>query len=195
MLAEPLRAWVTDHAHDMEFVLAERTWQQLVYSDRFPAEVVILSNPTEGPVSLEARVRTCRAAGASVIVISTDGAQDDAARVFATAAAAHLTWPLEPARVVATVREILGVTPPEWRPLPTGAAAPERPRLSQSETQALILYSTGHSTPQVAERMHVQYETAKTYLRRVREKYARVGRPASKKVELIRRAIEDGLLD
>ncbi len=35
--------------------------------------------------------------------------------------------------------------------------------------------------------MNVQYETAKTYLRRVREKYAKVERPASKKAELIRR--------
>jgi hypothetical protein len=42
--------------------------------------------------------------------------------------------------------------------------------------------------------MNVQYETAKTYLRRVREKYARAGRPASRKAELIRRAAEDGYL-
>ncbi|MDP3209757.1 MAG: DNA-binding response regulator, partial [Rhodoglobus sp.] len=39
-----------------------------------------------------------------------------------------------------------------------------------------------------------QYETAKTYLRRVREKYSRAGRPASTKADLIRRAAEDGHL-
>jgi hypothetical protein len=43
--------------------------------------------------------------------------------------------------------------------------------------------------------MDVGYETAKTYLRRVREKYARAGRPASRKSELIRRAAEDGFLE
>ena len=43
--------------------------------------------------------------------------------------------------------------------------------------------------------MDVGYETAKTYLRRVREKYARAGRPASRKAELIRRAAEDGFLE
>jgi len=42
--------------------------------------------------------------------------------------------------------------------------------------------------------MNVQYETAKTFLRRVREKYAKANRPASKKSELIRRAAEDGYL-
>jgi DNA-binding CsgD family transcriptional regulator len=50
------------------------------------------------------------------------------------------------------------------------------------------------STQQVADEMNVQYETAKTYLRRVREKYARAGRPASRKSELTRRAAEDGYL-
>ena len=65
---------------------------------------------------------------------------------------------------------------------------------SAGETEALSLYASGLSTNQVAEQMGVQYETAKTYLRRVREKYAKVNRPASKKAELIRRAAEDGYL-
>ncbi len=46
-----------------------------------------------------------------------------------------------------------------------------------------------------AARSQVGYETAKTYLRRVREKYAKAGRPASRKAELIRRAAEDGYLE
>ncbi len=66
--------------------------------------------------------------------------------------------------------------------------------MSAGETEALSLYASGLSTNQVAEQMGVQYETAKTYLRRVREKYAKVNRPASKKAELIRRAAEDGYL-
>jgi DNA-directed RNA polymerase specialized sigma24 family protein len=52
----------------------------------------------------------------------------------------------------------------------------------------------GSSTSQVAEQMNVQFETAKTYLRRVREKYTRAGRPTSTRSDLIRRAAEDGYL-
>ena len=70
-----------------------------------------------------------------------------------------------------------------------------RPKLSPGETQALKLYCSGLSTIEVGREMNVQYETAKTFLRRVREKYAKVGRPASKKIELIRRATEDGILE
>ena len=62
------------------------------------------------------------------------------------------------------------------------------------EAQALSLYASGLSAVEVADRMDVQYETVKTFLRRVREKYAKVGRPASRKDELIRRAAEDGYL-
>ncbi|WKK70803.1 hypothetical protein Q0F99_13650 [Rathayibacter oskolensis] len=43
--------------------------------------------------------------------------------------------------------------------------------------------------------MNVQFETAKTYLRRVRQKYVKIGRPASRRAELIRRAAEDGFLE
>jgi DNA-binding CsgD family transcriptional regulator len=84
--------------------------------------------------------------------------------------------------------------PRDWRPLPSGATRHARPKLSQSEGEALALYASGLSTNEVATRMNVQYETAKTYLRRVRDKYARAGRPASTKSELIRRAAEDGYL-
>ena len=66
------------------------------------------------------------------------------------------------------------------------------PALSLGEVRALTLYASGLTTPQVAERMGVKYETAKTYLRRVREKYAKAGRPASKRVDLMNRAIDDG---
>jgi DNA-binding CsgD family transcriptional regulator len=69
-----------------------------------------------------------------------------------------------------------------------------RRKLSASEINALKLYVAGHSTEEVAAELNVRYETAKTYLRRVREKYAKVNRPAGKKADLIRRAAEDGYL-
>jgi DNA-binding CsgD family transcriptional regulator len=78
----------------------------------------------------------------------------------------------------------------------TGAGGkPGAAHLSAAEERALRLYAQGLSTVEVAEQMDIGYETVKTYLRRVREKYARVGRPASRKSELIRRAAEDGLLE
>ena len=79
---------------------------------------------------------------------------------------------------------------------PNGSGTEPRivPKLSVGETDALGLYSSGLSLAEVAEKMDVQYETAKTYIRRVREKYSKCGRPAGTRAELIRRAAEDGFL-
>jgi DNA-binding CsgD family transcriptional regulator len=100
---------------------------------------------------------------------------------------------------MATARTVMGMQATgepvlDWRPLPKGANRHTRPKLSTSERQALALYASGYSMADVASQMNVQYETAKTYLRRVREKYSRAGRPTSTKADLIRRAAEDGHL-
>jgi DNA-binding NarL/FixJ family response regulator len=118
---------------------------------------------------------------------------------MAAGAAAFLVKTLPMREVMETARRIMGIDHGEelqkdWRPLPIGATNQSRPKLSHGEIDALKLYVSGLSTTDVAERMNVQYETAKTYLRRVREKYAKANRPASKKADLIRRAAEDGYL-
>ena len=137
LLLDSLSSWIEGNAPDFELVLTAPTWFELVQSDQFPTDLVLLDFQLQEPVSIEARVRTCRAAG---------------------------------------------------------AVHPARPKLSISEREALVLYASGFSMSEVAAKMNVQYETAKTYVRRVREKYAKAGRPASSKAELIRRAAEDGHL-
>src|SRR5690606_3091471 len=96
--------------------------------------------------------------------------------------------------VMDVARGVMGISVANrgWRPVDPNSAT--RPRLSAGEVTALTLYVSGLTTARVAERMGVRYETAKTYLRRVREKYAKVNRPASKKADLTRRAAEDGYL-
>lgn len=144
-------------------------------------------------------MRTCRAAGAKVVVLSALDSRESRERALAAGAAAFLSKSLPMREVMDALRGVMGVdlaSAPQrdWRPLPAGALQQSRPKLSAGETEAFRLYVAGLSTAEVAGRMGVQYETAKTYLRRVREKYAKVGRPASRKAELIRRAAEDGYL-
>ena len=47
----------------------------------------------------------------------------------------------------------------------------------------------------VAERLGVAYSTAKENINRIRVKYVEVGRPAPTKIDLLRRAMEDGLVE
>jgi DNA-binding NarL/FixJ family response regulator len=72
--------------------------------------------------------------------------------------------------------------------------APDRPALTAREMEALRLYASGMPMRIVARRMGVAVETAKQYVDRVRVKYQHVGRAANTKVELYRRAVEDGIL-
>jgi len=199
VLLDSLNSWITNNAPDFDVVLTAGTWLELVHSDRFPTELVFLDFQLKESVSIEARVRTCRAAGAKVIVLSSLDSRDARERAHAAGAATFLSKSLSMQEVMDAARKVMGleaeaVAQLDWRPLPSGSAAQSKPKLSAGETDALTLYASGLSTPQVAERMNVQYETAKTYLRRVREKYAKANRPASKKADLIRRAAEDGLL-
>lgn len=67
--------------------------------------------------------------------------------------------------------------------------------LSPREQETLRLYASGFAQVQVARRMGIKQSAVKTNIDRIREKYARVGRPAPTKIDLRIRAIEDGLVD
>lgn len=199
VLLDTISSWIFANAPDFDLVLSASTWQQLVHSDNFPTDLVFIDFQLQETISIEARVRTCRAAGAKVIVISSLDTREARDRALAAGAAAFLVKTLPMREVMETARRIMGIDHGEelqkdWRPLPIGATNQSRPKLSHGEIDALKLYVSGLSTTDVADRMNVQYETAKTYLRRVREKYAKANRPASKKADLIRRAAEDGYL-
>lgn len=70
-----------------------------------------------------------------------------------------------------------------------------RANLSPREQETLRLYASGFAQVQVARRMGIKQSAVKTNIDRIREKYARVGRPAPTKIDLRIRAIEDGLVD
>jgi DNA-binding NarL/FixJ family response regulator len=199
VLLDSMGSWIKANAPDFQLVLSASTWLQLVQSDNFPTDLVLLDFQLKEPVSIEGRVRTCRAAGAKVIVLSSLDAQESRERALAAGASDFVSKSKSMREVMDAAREVMGVLAPssaplDWRPLPNGALSMSRPKLSAGEIDALKLYVAGNSAEQVASLLNVQYETVKTYLRRVREKYARANRPASKKADLIRRAAEDGYL-
>jgi DNA-binding NarL/FixJ family response regulator len=200
VLLDSLGSWIAVNAPDFDLVLSASTWLELVHSNNFPTDLVFLDFQLKEPVSIEARVRTCRAAGAKVIVLSSLDTRESRERALDAGAAAFLSKTLPMHEVMATARSIMGVAVEaeaprrDWRPLPSGATQQSRPKLSAGEVVALKLYVSGLSTVDVASQMNVQYETAKTYLRRVRDKYSKANRPASKRSDLIRRAAEDGYL-
>lgn len=70
-----------------------------------------------------------------------------------------------------------------------------RPQLTQREIQVLTLLFHGLVTKQVARRLDLQESTVKEHLKRIRNKYAALGRSVTTRVELVQRAVEDGYVE
>lgn len=82
----------------------------------------------------------------------------------------------------------------EWASAVEGDRAFADAQLSVREREVVRLYATGLPLKAVADRLGISYSTAKENITRVRVKYVEVGRPAPTKVDLLRRAMEDGLV-
>ena len=200
LLVDSMASWIEENCPDMEVVLASTSWARCLVSENFLPDIFFMDYQLVEPISIEARLMTCRAAGTKVIVMSALAGQEIQQRVEA-AGADYFCVKSEPMYVLATkARKLFGIPllnngAPHFDALSEGHhVVSERPKLSASEREALVLYVKGNSTREVAEILNVQYETAKTFLRRAREKYARAGRPASRRADLVRRAAEDGYL-
>jgi len=203
LIVDSLATWFTDNASDFVVAVRATNWMDLIRNPEFPVDLVLMDLQLADNVSIESRIRACRAAGAKVLVVSALDDEASRERCISAGAAGFVSKTLpaeelaELARRVARGERLRRASSGRAiDPTQASAAADTEPaHLSPAEERALRLYAQGYSTIEVAERMDVGYETAKTYLRRVREKYARAGRPASRKSELIRRAAEDGLLE
>lgn len=68
-------------------------------------------------------------------------------------------------------------------------------RLTRREQEILGLYAGGERAESVAVRLGIAHETVLDHVRNIRQKYSAVGRSAPTKVDLYRRAQEDGYLD
>lgn len=181
---------------DVQVVVTALTAAELV-ATRQPLDGVLLdlrladrSTPTDN-------LRTLAALGAPVLV-STSGEQPELIREAARAGVAGMVRKSElPQVMVEAVRAMLRgevVASADW------AAAldvdPEfvRVSLTAREAEVLELYAAGETAERVAEALFISRETVLDHVRRIRAKYAAADRPAPTKVDLYRRAVEDGHL-
>jgi DNA-binding NarL/FixJ family response regulator len=70
-----------------------------------------------------------------------------------------------------------------------------RNMLSEREKETLKHYAAGRIRKQIARDMNISENTVATNLKRIREKYEAAGRYAPTKIDLRRRAVEDGLVE
>jgi len=198
VLLDGLSAWLRARADDVEVAIACSTWSALLTHERFPVDVVLMDLELGDGLPPAVKIATLRMTGVATVVVSTyaepamvrecisSGAlgfvpkSDDATVLLEAIRAAHRGETYLSASVATALIGDDGHR---------GA-----PKLSEQERRVLVLYASGLPMKSVARRLDVGYETAKSYLGRVREKYADCGRDARSKIDLRRRAVEDGLI-
>jgi two-component system uhpT operon response regulator UhpA len=199
VLLDGLTAWIEAQAVDVRVEVACTTWPRLLASNAFPVDVVLLDLELGDELPAAVKIATLRMTGVATVVVGT-AAEPAMVRECISAGALGYVPKSEDASVIldAVRTAARGET---YLSAAVAAAlladdGPDAavPRLSEQERRVLVLYASGLPMKSVARRLDVGYETAKSYLGRVREKYAECGREARSKIDLRRRAVEDGLI-
>lgn len=161
-------------------------------------DLVVLDLRLNDGSSPEDNVDAIHARGAEVLIYT--GAEDrrliqSAARSGALGLIRKSAEPavlLDAVRTAAEGREVFGA---DWAAAIDSDIENADAKLSPREREVLGLYASGETAASVAQRTNLSRETVADYVTRIRKKYAAAGRPAHSRVDLYRRALEDGLLE
>jgi DNA-binding NarL/FixJ family response regulator len=142
-------------------------------------------------------IGTLVAAGMDVLIL-TAAEDPHAIRAAAKAGALGIVRKSQPVEeLVDAIRDAArGTTVAglDWAAAIDGDEALADAGLSAREREILALYASGEKAQSVAYLTNLSKATVANYVSRIRAKYANAGRPAHTKVDLHRRAAEDGLL-
>lgn len=162
-----------------------------------PADVVVLDLTLGDGTTVTENVRNLIRDGSSVIIHSVADRPAAVREALAAGAAGVVSKSSRIDDVIAAIALVASGEPlnnVEWASAVEGDRAFADAQLSARERDVLRLYAAGLPLKVVADRLGVAYSTAKENITRVRVKYVEVGRPAPTKVDLLRRAMEDGIL-
>jgi two-component system, NarL family, uhpT operon response regulator UhpA len=199
VMLEALTTWLRAEAADLDVSIAVTSFRQLITDRAFPVDVVLLDIDLGDDVPASPKIIELTAAGVGVVVVSGFADPRRVRECIGAGAFGYVPKSEEAATIVAAVRAAATgeayVTPELAAMLMADEPGDAGPALSPQERRALVLYASGLPLKSVARQLDISVETAKTYLSRVREKYAQAGREARTKIALHRRAVEDGLLE
>lgn len=160
-------------------------------------DVVVLDLSLGDGVSITENVKAIQAAGAAVLIHSIADRAAGVREALAAGAAGVIPKSAATATVMAAIRTVAGgqvLNNLEWATAIDADTEFAKAQLGRRERDVLNLYASGLPLRMVAEQLGIAPSTVREYLDRIRVKYVEVGRPAPTKVDLLRRAVEDGIL-
>ncbi|GAA5199666.1 response regulator transcription factor [Microbacterium jejuense] len=168
------------------------------FSRESPADVVVLDLTLGDGTTVTENVTRLVRDGSSVIIHSVADRPAAVREALAAGAAGIVSKSSPIGDVIAAVGTVARGEPlnnVEWASAVEGDRDFADAQLAAREREVLRLYAAGLPLKAVADRLGIAYSTAKENITRIRVKYVEVGRPAPTKIDLLHRAVEDGLID
>ena len=197
MLLGALTEWIRNAASDINMVAAVASWPELLTHPEFPVDVVLLDLDLKDNIPVSLKISTLKTTGVRVVLMSTYSEPNVVREALAAGALGYLVKSEDAGMIVEAIRAASVGESFVSAELDLALNAGEvggAPKLSAQERRVMALYGGGEPVKAVAFQLGISEETAKSYLKRIREKYRVAGIDVGTKVALRKRAIQDGIL-
>jgi DNA-binding NarL/FixJ family response regulator len=197
MLLGALTEWIRNAADDITLVAAVTTWPELLTSPAFPVDVVLLDLDLKDSIPVSLKISTLKTAGVKTVVMSTYSEPNVVREALGSGALGYLVKSEDADMIVEAIRSAQRGEQYVSAELDLAINSGDVggvPKLSAQERRVMALYGGGEPVKSVAYQLGISEETAKSYLKRIREKYRVAGFDVGTKVALRKRAIQDGII-
>lgn len=196
MLLGALAEWIKSAADDIRLDVAVATWPELLTHEDFPVDVVLLDLDLKDNIPVQVKIATLNTLNVRTVVMSTYSAPAVVRSALDAGAVGYLVKSENAEMIVDAIRVAYSggsyISPELDQALHAEQSA--APKLSAQERRVMALYANGEPVKSVAYELGISEETAKSYLKRIREKYRIAGHDVGTKVALRKRAILDGII-
>jgi DNA-binding NarL/FixJ family response regulator len=197
MLLGALTEWIRGAATDITMVAAVTTWPELLTHPEFPVDVVLLDLDLKDNIPVSLKISTLKTTGVRTVLMSTYSEPNVVREALAAGALGYLVKSEDAEMIVEAIRRVSAGESYISAELDLALSKGDiggAPKLSAQERRVMALYGAGEPVKAVAFALGISDETAKSYLKRIREKYRVAGYDVGTKVALRKQAIQDGIL-
>jgi len=197
MILSGLANWIRGASDEIDVVAELTTWPELLTHPAFPVDVVLLDLDLKDNIPVAVKISALKSTGVRVVLMSTYSEPNVVREALAAGALGYLVKSEDAAMIVEAIRAAAQGESFISAELDLAINATDiggAPKLSAQERRVMALYGGGEPVKSGAFQLGISEETAKSYLKRIREKYRVAGIDVGTKVALRRRAIQDGIL-
>jgi two-component system uhpT operon response regulator UhpA len=197
MLLGALTEWLRNAATDIDMIAALPTWPELLTHPGFPVDVVLLDLDLKDNIPVSLKISTLKTTGVAVVLMSTYSEPNVVREALAAGALGYIVKSEDASMIAEAIRAAAmgeSFISAELDLALNASDVGGAPKLSAQERRVMALYGGGEPVKAVAFQLGISEETAKSYLKRIREKYRVAGIDVGTKVALRKRAIQDGIL-